>query len=339
MKAYYSFLFLGLLGLSLGQGYGGSSHGSSSGFPLVDPFSSDDYGGSSVIMLDTNEGFGLPGPGPSEEYPSRTPKPKRGAGIVQGSEIGLEVDPQGEDIQVLFEGRPVKIFCNLTAEGGENGVAPKTDIPIEWFKDGNKILEGERYKIFRENFTLVIEDAQKKDAGDYRCELNAETKLSRDHKIIFLEIRKMDKSQNVDEKQQLVIECPVDGIPEPSVMWMKNQKPMYELMANDSRISMTPNSKNITNGTLIISSAEWRDRGNYSCNITSFTYNFEKWTFLRVKDVYAALWPFIGIVIEVVILGIIIVIFEKRRAKAEFDESDTDQGNDQKNSGKDRRRK
>ncbi|XP_064094218.1 neuroplastin-like isoform X3 [Macrobrachium nipponense] len=250
-----------------------------------------------------------------------------------------KVDPQGEDIQVLFEGRPVKIFCNLTAEGGENGVAPKTDIPIEWFKDGNKILEGERYKIFRENFTLVIEDAQKKDAGDYRCELNAETKLSRDHKIIFLEIRKMDKSQNVDEKQQLVIECPVDGIPEPSVMWMKNQKPMYELMANDSRISMTPNSKNITNGTLIISSAEWRDRGNYSCNITSFTYNFEKWTFLRVKDVYAALWPFIGIVIEVVILGIIIVIFEKRRAKAEFDESDTDQGNDQKNSGKDRRRK
>ncbi|XP_066940595.1 basigin-like isoform X4 [Macrobrachium rosenbergii] len=339
MKAYYSFLFLGLLGLSLGQGYGGSSHGSSSGFPFVDPFNSDDYGGSSVIMLDTNEGFGLPGP--SEEYPSRTPKPKRGAGVVQGSEIGQEVDPQGEDIQVLFEGRPVKIFCNLTAEGGENnGVAPKADIPIEWYKDGNKIHEGERYKIFRENFTLVIENAQKKDAGDYKCVLNTETdKLSRDHKIIFLEIKKMDKSQNVDEKKQLVIECPVDGVPEPSVIWLKNQKPVYELMANDSRISLGPNSKNVTNGTLTISSAEWRDRGNYTCNITSFTYNFEKWTFLRVKDVYAALWPFIGIVIEVVILGIIIVIFEKRRAKAEFDESDTDQGNDQKNIGKDRRRK
>ncbi|XP_066940597.1 neuroplastin-like isoform X6 [Macrobrachium rosenbergii] len=281
MKAYYSFLFLGLLGLSLG------------------------------------------------------------AGVVQGSEIGQEVDPQGEDIQVLFEGRPVKIFCNLTAEGGENnGVAPKADIPIEWYKDGNKIHEGERYKIFRENFTLVIENAQKKDAGDYKCVLNTETdKLSRDHKIIFLEIKKMDKSQNVDEKKQLVIECPVDGVPEPSVIWLKNQKPVYELMANDSRISLGPNSKNVTNGTLTISSAEWRDRGNYTCNITSFTYNFEKWTFLRVKDVYAALWPFIGIVIEVVILGIIIVIFEKRRAKAEFDESDTDQGNDQKNIGKDRRRK
>lgn len=47
------------------------------------------------------------------------------------------------------------------------------------------------------------------------------------------------------------------------------------------------------------------------------------------SDVYAALWPFLGILVEVLLLGIIIFIFEKRRAKAEFEESDTDQGNDQ----------
>lgn len=47
------------------------------------------------------------------------------------------------------------------------------------------------------------------------------------------------------------------------------------------------------------------------------------------SDIYAALWPFLGIVVEVLLLGIIIFIFEKRRAKAEFEESDTDQGNDQ----------
>ncbi|XP_068236492.1 basigin-like isoform X2 [Palaemon carinicauda] len=350
MKAYYSFLFLGLLGLSLGQGYGGSSPGSSGGFTIVDPYSLDDYGGSSVIMLDTNEG-GYVLPNPSEEYLSHTPKPKRGAGGAQGSEVGVEVshgrneekgDPQGEDIQVLFEGRPVKIFCNLTAEGGENNgtPTPKTEIPIEWFKDDKPIVEGEKFKIIKENFTLVIENSERADAGDYKCVLNtASERLSRDHKLIFLEIRRLEKSQNVDEKQPFSIECPVDGIPEPSIIWMKNQKPMYDLMVNDSRISLGPNSNNITNGTLTIINAEWGDRGNYSCNITIFSYNFEKWTFLRVKDIYAALWPFIGIVIEVVILGIIIIIFEKRRAKAEFDESDTDQGNDQKNIGKDRRRK
>ncbi|XP_068236491.1 neuroplastin-like isoform X1 [Palaemon carinicauda] len=436
MKAYYSFLFLGLLGLSLGQGYGGSSPGSSGGFTIVDPYSLDDYGGSSVIMLDTNEG-GYVLPNPSEEYLSHTPKPKRGAGGAQGSEVGVEGesgslnvvysgphyvaergtitvicilshyhrlkwthngkpvvsgeggyttmdlpapdgylksnltvesahvyhageykctpfsprshsvyvisgDPQGEDIQVLFEGRPVKIFCNLTAEGGENNgtPTPKTEIPIEWFKDDKPIVEGEKFKIIKENFTLVIENSERADAGDYKCVLNtASERLSRDHKLIFLEIRRLEKSQNVDEKQPFSIECPVDGIPEPSIIWMKNQKPMYDLMVNDSRISLGPNSNNITNGTLTIINAEWGDRGNYSCNITIFSYNFEKWTFLRVKDIYAALWPFIGIVIEVVILGIIIIIFEKRRAKAEFDESDTDQGNDQKNIGKDRRRK
>jgi len=43
----------------------------------------------------------------------------------------------------------------------------------------------------------------------------------------------------------------------------------------------------------------------------------------------AALWPFLGIVAEVVVLCTIILIYEKKRNKTELDESDTDQSPEQ----------
>jgi len=38
----------------------------------------------------------------------------------------------------------------------------------------------------------------------------------------------------------------------------------------------------------------------------------------------AALWPFLGICLEVIILCTVILIYEKKRNKTEMDESDTD---------------
>lgn len=43
----------------------------------------------------------------------------------------------------------------------------------------------------------------------------------------------------------------------------------------------------------------------------------------------AALWPFLGICAEVFVLCAIILIYEKRRNKAELEESDTDQSPEQ----------
>lgn len=41
-------------------------------------------------------------------------------------------------------------------------------------------------------------------------------------------------------------------------------------------------------------------------------------------DKYAALWPFLGICAEVAVLCTIIFIYEKRRQKPDFDESETE---------------
>ena len=66
------------------------------------------------------------------------------------------------------------------------------------------------------------------------------------------------------------------------------------------------------------------DRRGYKCVVYN-TSQPERCTesvfFLRVKDKYAALWPFIGIVAEVVVLCIIIFMCEHgRNSKSEFED-------------------
>lgn len=112
----------------------------------------------------------------------------------------------------------------------------------------------------------------------------------------------------------------------------------------------------IKNAILVINEVSLSDRGNFSCEVSNeATQKLDKYepimstTYVRVKGKvdlcfckkiqiyifvflsgkYAALWPFLGICAEVFILCAIILIYEKRRNKAEMDESDTDQSPEQ----------
>jgi len=55
--------------------------------------------------------------------------------------------------------------------------------------------------------------------------------------------------------------------------------------------------------------------------------------FVRVRDKYAALWPFLGIVAEVIVICIVIFICERRRAANAKDDLDEDE-DDAQNNGK-----
>jgi len=92
--------------------------------------------------------------------------------------------------------------------------------------------------------------------------------------------------------------------------------------------------RGIHGAVLTVDNIEMNDRGNVICKVS---YNWsdieeehssEAKTFLRVKDKLAALWPFLGICAEVVVLCAIILVYEKKRNKAELEESDTDQSPD-----------
>lgn len=121
-------------------------------------------------------------------------------------------------------------------------------------------------------------------------------------------------------------------------------------------ISFLPNKKNVTNAILVLNSVSMKNRGNFYCSgknavvysavssgpayvrikgnntkyliiiyIIMFNQKFITFFYIYI-DKMAALWPFLGICAEVIILCLIIFIYEKKRNKAEFEESDTDQG-------------
>lgn len=95
------------------------------------------------------------------------------------------------------------------------------------------------------------------------------------------------------------------------------------------RIALTA-VDNIEAAKLTIEVAKKSDRGMYSCIGRSEYLKGDESVksdgYVRVKDKFAALWPFIGICAEVFVLCAIILIYEKRRNKDSDNDSDTDQG-------------
>lgn len=92
--------------------------------------------------------------------------------------------------------------------------------------------------------------------------------------------------------------------------WMRNGTRIEA--SGDGRVSIVSNENDTT---LSINKVNDGDKGEYECHVSNrFGEHSEKFN-LRVKDALAALWPFLAIVAEVLILCVILLIYEKKCAK------------------------
>ncbi|CAH2984326.1 unnamed protein product [Chilo suppressalis] len=168
------------------------------------------------------------------------------------------------------------------------------------------------------------------DYGNYSCALGAE---ERAWEVRGRPVARLPDNTNVVEGQKIKLQCKVTGKPYPAVSWYYNSsatanssQPLKE-GSRDGRVKLESNEQGIEGGALVLESAARGDAGFYSCRAGASSDH----TQLRVKDMYAALWPFLGICAEVFVLCAIILVYEKRRTKPELDDSDTD-NHDQKKS-------
>ncbi|CAL7944212.1 unnamed protein product [Xylocopa violacea] len=226
-------------------------------------------------------------------------------------------------IQVLTGNVPLKLECNKTV--GEK---------VQWFKENSPIqtvLSGKEdfYKLENETSILVLLKDIDELYGNYTCKGN---NTSTEYRILQKPTAYMPKSTSVVEGEKLHLTCAGKQSPGIKVAWTFGDQ---NYTRSSGRVKLGwDHERGIYGAVLTVENIEINDRGEIFCRVS---YNWsdsnntaDAKTLLRVKDKLAALWPFLGICAEVVVLCAIILVYEKKRNKAELEESDTDQSPDTK---------
>ncbi|XP_050668316.1 basigin [Leptidea sinapis] len=247
-------------------------------------------------------------------------------GSPQVSVTPAEADLSGELREFLYDVRANLVLrCELPNDAG---------LPYVWTKNATKLEEvwemKDRYQLEKGGAELKVGRALEDDFGNYTCALAGQAQTQgwavrgRPH-------LKLPANTNVVEGQKLKLTCKVLGKPYPRVQWLYSNS--TDEAANFSALAgrgqVTDSEQGVPDGTLVMEAAARTDAGLYRCNAEHAPAVAT--THLRVKDMYAALWPFLGICAEVFILCAIILVYEKRRTKPDLDDSDAD-NHDQKKS-------
>ncbi|RWS11176.1 neuroplastin-like isoform X2 [Dinothrombium tinctorium] len=140
------------------------------------------------------------------------------------------------------------------------------------------------------------------------------------------------KSVNVVEESRLVLECVANSTDTPEFSWLRkrsNSSNNDDLISEPARGNISI-SDDYLSSNLTIESVTLEDRAIYICRVKNRVGSVELEMLVRVKDKWLALWPFLGIVGEVIILCTIIFIYEKRRQKPDFDDNSDNNGTENK---------
>ncbi|XP_062869056.1 basigin isoform X2 [Trichomycterus rosablanca] len=206
------------------------------------------------------------------------------------------------------------LSCNLT----------NTETPIKshhWMKNG-KTIENTK-KDSDALYTEYIVSKIESNSGVYTCVFSfdaGEFKENIDVKS-SPHVTTHKHSENSNENDKAVLVCESHSYPLPTDWaWKKITDSESTAISNGTdryTIKSTPN-----NSTLIIDNLEGDDAGDYECFGSNDLGQHSLKIHLRVRSRLAALWPFLGIVAEVIILVTVIFIYEKRRKPDEITDDD-----------------
>ncbi|XP_076459478.1 uncharacterized protein LOC143292788 isoform X2 [Babylonia areolata] len=164
-----------------------------------------------------------------------------------------------EAVQYGVESHPMTISLQL------RGYPPPE---VTWYHQGKKLELGDRYdtyitptgQVFLEFLNMGWDDI-----GDYRCV--AENELGTAEKTVKIDVADPPtfieplRDITVVERGQGVLSCSVDGIPYPSVRFMKDWRPMTDT----SRLVATRDPQQPDRWTMTINNAIPADSGSYMC--------------------------------------------------------------------------
>jgi len=133
-------------------------------------------------------------------------------------------------------------------------------------------------------------------------------------KKIVQEAAKED--DRVEQGKSVTYTCPYNGYPKPTFTWKKDDK---DIQDDDTRYVYSAKTAEAPKGEkLSIEKVEKKDRGVYMCTATFPSGKAVEYKFrLRTSEKLGALWPFLGILGEAILLVAIILGAEHFRKKQE----------------------
>ncbi|KAF6305832.1 basigin (Ok blood group) [Rhinolophus ferrumequinum] len=215
---------------------------------------------------------------------------------------------------VVDENSTTRLTCTLN----------DSNIPIvghQWMK-GDKVLQEDTEPGLTTQYEVDID----KRAGQYFCVFLPETVGRASVNVEGPpKVNAVKKSEQATEREEVVLVCKSESFPPVSNWeWYKISDAGDQVLTNNSQDRIFVVSTE-TKTELHIRDLDLKvDSGQYICNGTSAEGSGHAVITLRVRSHLAALWPFLGIVAEVLVLVTIIFIYEKRRKPDEvLDDEDT----------------
>ncbi|CAG5121378.1 unnamed protein product [Candidula unifasciata] len=206
----------------------------------------------------------------------------------------------------------------------EMGMNQNSDRSINWYKNENLVTsrkDSHRFTIVDANNSLIIQKPTREDAGLYVAKFSIPGRSHPYECHVHFRagplVLDFEKSKNLIEGDDMELHCVVKGYPYAVVTWYKDTSIVNASTGDDNRVTLRELHGH-KNARLFVRRVNYDDAGDYMCEAYSSYFPNEtssKRIRIRIKDKLAALWPFLGIVGEVVLLCIIIFIYERRRSK------------------------
>ncbi|XP_062888448.1 basigin [Mobula hypostoma] len=207
------------------------------------------------------------------------------------------------------------LSCNLTNPPSsiEGRVWKKDDVEIPATKDTGEspLME----------YKLEADDV--KNSGEYSCHYFTTPAVNGTILVKAAPGVNAEKtSEHRTEGESGVLTCKSSGFPPvENWSWSRKTKGGTEQIVNGTEKFHIKSMGNKTELRISFLDIEI-DQGDYFCNATNEIGGRVETIHLRVRSRYAAVWPFLGIVAEVIVLVAIIFIYEKRRKPDEISDDD-----------------